>query len=490
MKITHTRKYDSKLPANDDHPYRNGAWKPMATEYDATDLDVISGEIPKDLTGVYLRNTENPLLPAIGRYHPFDGDGMLHAISFENGKASYRNRFVQTKGLKAEIEAGEPLWAGIIESPLQSKCEGWGARTKMKDASSTDVVVHAGVAVSTFYQCGDGYLLDPRTLEDKGTAHWAKGLPNDTGVSAHTKVDENTGELLFFGYGTRAPYMHYGVVDASGKLVHLTPIELPGPRLPHDMCFTDNYAILNDFPSFWDPALMEKGVYRAKFHADMPSRFGIVPRRGTNADVKWFEASPTYVLHFVNAFEDGDEIVLDGFHQGIPMPKIRPEDGPWGAMGKLLDTHELHTRLCRWRFNLKTGKTTESFLDDQFLEFPTINQKVAGKAYRYAYCTTMERGSFLFKGIHRYDLKDGTKVGYEYPKGVYASESPFAPRDGATSEDDGYVVTFTIDLNENMSTCDVFDAKDLAKGPIARVRLPERISSGTHSYWAGKDLLA
>jgi carotenoid cleavage dioxygenase len=164
MNVRVVRRHESKLPADDDHPYRTGAWRPNLVEYDADDLDVLEGTIPQDLAGTYLRNTENPLLPSIGRYHPFDGDGMLHAIRFGGGTASYRNRMIQTAGLAAELEAGQPLWAGIIEAQAKSTRDGWGARGKMKDASSTDVVVHAGTALTSFYQCGDLYAHDVSTL--------------------------------------------------------------------------------------------------------------------------------------------------------------------------------------------------------------------------------------------------------------------------------------------------------------------------------------
>lgn len=97
------------------------------------------------------------------------------------------------------------------------------------------------------------------------------------GVSAHPKVDDRTGELLFFTYSKEAPYMRYGVVDAANDLVHFTDIPLPGPRLPHDMAFTENYAILNDFPLFWDPKLLQSGVHFPGFHRDMPSRFAVIP---------------------------------------------------------------------------------------------------------------------------------------------------------------------------------------------------------------------
>jgi Lignostilbene-alpha,beta-dioxygenase and related enzymes len=155
---------------------------------------------------------------------------MIHKVSFRDGKVSYRNRFVRTDGLLAEQEAGRSLWAGLAENPSASaRADGWGARGRMKDAASTDVIVHAGVAVASFYQCGDLYRLDPLTLDDLGKCSWGGSFPGDRGVSAHTKVDDHTGELLFFNYSTTAPYLHYGVVDAGNHLVHYVPVDLPGP---------------------------------------------------------------------------------------------------------------------------------------------------------------------------------------------------------------------------------------------------------------------
>ena len=484
MRVETIREYQSKLPEHDPHPYRTGAWTPNTREVDAWDLDVISGEIPKDLTGVYLRNTENPLFDAItGRYHPFDGDGMLHAIRFEGGRASYRNRFVKTPGLLAELEAGEALWAGILEAPALSKRDGWGARTRMKDASSTDVIVHAGLALTTFYQCGDGHLLDPLTLEPKGVAKldhpsFARGAT----LSAHPKVDEATGELLFFNYSTEAPYCHVGIADAAGSLSRVMPVALPGPRLPHDMAFTPTFAIVNDFPLFWDPTRLAQGQYRPRYHPELGSRFGLVPRDG-KGPVRWFSAAPTYVLHFSNAYEEGNEVVLEGYHQGAPMQERTADDTPISMFMKSLDMHAMKTTRHRWRFDLITGETREEQLDDEVSEFPTIHNGYAGKKHRYVYAAVGEPGFFLFSGLCRTDVLTGSKSKYAFPKGVFASEAPFCPRDGATSEDDGYVVTFVTNLVDDTSECQIFDARALERGPIARVRLPMRISSGTHATW-------
>ena len=487
MKVEVVREHQSHLPDDDDHPYRTGTWRPNLVEYTATDLDV-EGTLPRDLNGVYLRNTENPLFPAIERYHPFDGDGMLHAISFADGAASYRNRLIDTVGLQAELEAQRPLFAGILEDPKRSELAGHGARTAMKDASSTDVVVHGGRALSSFYQCGDLYAHDPVTLEPQGRHNFGQQLP-DWGVSAHTKYDPHTRQLLMFSYSKQAPYLKLSIGDSSGALIRQRDVPLPGPRLPHDMAFSDNYAIFGDFPLYWDPKLLTQGVHHARFFSDTPTRFGVVRRDGTG-EIQWFEAEPTYVLHFSNAYEDGDELVIDGYFQDNPAPKRQPDDGPYSMLMRYVDVRALGARLHRWRLNLKTGACREQRLSDQPREFPSIDPRRAGRKYRYVYAMSTEPGWFLFNGLTKHDLQSGEEQVFAFPSGVYASETPFAPRDGSTTEDDGYLLTFTSDVNADRSHCEIFDARDIAVGPIARVRLPERICSGTHACWAGVKELA
>jgi carotenoid cleavage dioxygenase-like enzyme len=478
-------KYLSTLPEDDDHPYRTGPWRPQTTEWDADDLTVVDGEIPDDLDGIYLRNTENPLHPALKFYHPFDGDGMIHVVGFRDGKAFYRNRFVRTEGFLAENEAGGPLWPGLAE-PVQiaKRDKGWGARGLMKDASSTDVIVHRGVALTSFYQCGDLYKVDPYSGDTLGRAEWGGAFPSDWGVSAHPKVDEKTGEMLFFNYSKQAPYMHYGVVDENDDLVHYIDVPLPGPRLPHDMAFTENFVILNDFPMFWDPKLLKADVHLPGFHPEMPSRFAVIPRRGGTEEIRWFEADPTFVLHFTNAYEDGDEVVLDGFFEGEPSPVDSLTGDKWQKAFRFLALDRLQTRLHRWRFNLVTGKTSEEQLSEAITEFGMINAGYAGRPYRYTYAATGKPSWFLFDGLVKHDLATGSEQRFAFEDGVYGSETAMAPRVGSTAEDDGYLITLTTDMTVDASYCLVFDAARVADGPVCKLALPERVSSGTHSTWA------
>jgi carotenoid cleavage dioxygenase len=483
MDVEIVGKFLSTLPENDDHPYRTGPWRPQATEWDADELTVVEGEVPTDLDGVYLRNTENPLRPALKSYHPFDGDGMLHVVGFRDGKAFYRNRFVRTEGFLEENEAGGPLWPGLAEPvELSKRDKGWGARGLMKDASSTDVIVHRGTALTSFYQCGDLYRLDPYSGDTLGKESWNGAFPFDWGVSAHQKVDNRTGELLFFNYSKQAPYMHYGVVDENNDLVHYVDVPLPGPRLPHDMAFTENYVILNDFPLFWEQEYLERNAHVARFHRDMPSRFAVIPRRGDT--VHWFEAEPTFVLHFTNAYENGDEIVLDGFFQGDPEPADNGMGNKWQRAFRFLALDRMQARLHRWRFNLTTGQASEEQLSDSITEFGMINAGYAGTKYRYAYAASGKPSWFLFDGLVKHDLLTGSELRFAFDDGVYGSETAMAPRLGSSGEDDGYLVTLTTDMNADASYCLVFDAARVADGPVCKLALPERISSGTHSTWA------
>ncbi len=475
----------STLPEDDDHPYRTGPWQPQHTEWRADDLQVVEGEIPVDLDGVYLRNTENPLHPSLMHYHPFDGDAMIHVVGFRDGSAFYRNRFVRTDGLRAEAGAGGPLWAGMLETPSMARAGGgWGARGAMKDASSTDVVVHRGMALTSFWMCGDLYRVNPFTAETEGKEDWGGAFPFEWGVSAHPKADERTGELLFFNYSKQAPYMHYGVVDADNRLAHYIDVPLPGPRLPHDMAFTENYAVLNDFPMFWMPEALEQGMHIPRMHRDMPTRFAVIPRRGQPDEIRWFEAAPTYVLHFTNAYEDGDEIVLDGFFQHEPSPRAENTASITDRAWRFLALDQLQTRLHRWRLNLVTGQVTEGPLTDTISEFGMINGGHAGRPYRYAWAANGEPGWFLFNGLTRHDLKTGSEDHLSLGEGVFGSETAMAPRVGSAGEDDGYLITLTTDMNADASYCLVLDAARLSDGPVCKLKLPERISSGTHSTWA------
>jgi carotenoid cleavage dioxygenase-like enzyme len=466
------------------NPYLMGVFAPVRDEITLTDLPVI-GEIPADLNGVYLRNGPNRRFAAPGRYHPFDGDGMIHAMHFENGRARYRNRYIRTAALHEESTAGRALWSGVMEDPAENPY-GNGHGLGIKDSANTDVVYYQGKVLTTWYLCGTPYAVDPLSLVTLGAEDFLGTLNGD--MMAHPKVDEATGELMWFDYGPDGPpYMRYGVVGTEGTVTHVTDIDLPGPRMPHDLGITENHSILMDLPLLQDQRARAAGKHRIHFDRSLPARFGVIPRHGDGAAIRWFEAKPCYIYHVVNAWEEGDEIVLDVCRVRNPQHQATTYRS---KIAQMLAYLRLNARLYRYRFDLRTGRTTEGPLDEDNMEFPSVDARIVGRSHRYSYNMHLApTETLLFDGLVRFDSLTGAKQEHRFGPGRWGAEAPFAPRDGGTGETDGYLVSFINDERERRAEVAVFDASDVGAGPLARVLLPRYVPIGFHACWVPADRL-
>ena len=471
------------LPVHD-IPALDGNNAPVTQECFSDTMTVI-GEVPKDLNGIYFRNGPNAYYQPDWRYHAYDGDGMVHAVQFDQGKVSYRNRWVQTQGLQEEREAGHSLWKGLKEPMRQDRPD-----QPLKNTANTDVKFHAGRIVAMWYRSGMPYALDPVTLETLGTADYDHAFEK---ISAHSRPDEHTGELMFFDYSLTAPYMQYGVIGPDRKLRTKIEIPLPGPRLPHDMAVTENYSILHDFPLWPDAQALKAGRYKVKFHADQPTRFAVVPRHGTTDQIQWFEAKPTYMLHVVNAWEEGDEIVM----VGTPYRVHETPDGELDArrLERTINQRQRDFMLYEWRLDLKTGKTHERVIDDVLnTEFPVINASYQGRKNQFTYNVLFPQGGReepRFPGLVKYDITTGGYIAYSAGPQYFYNEPGFAPRDNSQSEDDGYLVMPVWNPLDKRSEIQVFDCRGarLAEGPIARILLPQRIPHGFHATFVSAKTL-
>ena len=190
-------------------------------------------------------------------------------------------------------------------------------------------------------------------------------------------------------------------------------------------------------------------------------------------------------LHFTNAYEDGDEIVVDGFFQGDPEPADNGMGNKWQRAFRFLALDRMQAPAAPLALQSGDGSTLrEEQLSDCITEFGMINAGYAGGKYRYTYAATGKPGWFLFDGLMKHDLEAGIEQRFAFGDGVYGSETAMAPRVGSAGEDDGYLVTLTTDMTADASFCLVFDAARVGDGPVCKLVLPERISSGTHSTWA------
>lgn len=467
-----------------DSPYLQRTFAPQQHETSIDRLEVI-GRLPDDVEGMFVRNGSNPRFAPRGRYHWFDGDGMLHGVSLRDGQASYANRFVRTAGLALDEQCGQSVYQGILEPPNQKLPDG-----PFKNTGNTDLVFHHGKLLALWWLGGKAHEIRVPDLETVGAYDFQGQLRR--GIASHPKVDPTTGELLFFDYSLRPPHLIYGVAAPDGKIVHQAPIELPGARLLHDMAITANYTILLDLPLFWDPQLLAQGKTRVAFDPDMPARFGVLPRYGDGASIRWFEAPACYIYHTINAWEspaaDGRgtiTLVACSIKNPIPPSRENPRNLP------RLDILELEPFLTRWTFDLDSGAVRHEILDDVPTEFPKMNPQRLTQPSRYSYNPRIaHEPALLFDGLVKYDLTTGGSQTLEYGKRKFGGEASFAPRDGATAEDDGYLMTFVYDEPTDSSELWIVDAREFDSGPVARLKIPQRVPIGYHSCWVSQRELA
>lgn len=469
------------------NPYVQGLYEPVAKETTALELPVI-GEIPRDLHGAFIRNGPNPHQAPTGPHHWFDGDGMVHAIYFENGKAEYRNRFIGTDDYRAEksgkvIGAGGVMQASIRDS--QSPVSKARGDLVYKDTANTDLVFHNGSLMALWYISGKPVRVDARTLETLGNETFGGALPRH--VSAHGKVDPRNGEFCFFDYSLYEPWMTFGVVSADNQLINFQKVDLPGPRLPHDMGLTENYIVLHDLPVVFTESGLRNAMWQIKV-ADQPARFGVVPRNGRGDQIRWFETDTCYIYHVANCWEDGDEVVMTAC---MMTPNGFPPNPAYGPYASMVNVLALNAVPVEWRMNMVTGEVRKRQLDDRIGEFPVINLGYTGVKSKWSYHVSMAPQELQrFDGLYKYDLTTGNAQTWKFAPGLGGSEPAFAPRIGATEEDDGYVIVFTTDETSGVSEAQVINAQDFEAGPVARIPLPARVPAGFHGTWAPGDQIA
>lgn len=452
--------------------YLEGVYAPVFEEITKSDLEII-GEIPRDLNGMFVQNGANP------RFHPgaghswFDGDGMVHGVELDDGNAIFRSRFVKTKGLSEDIEAGEATFIGSLSKP--------GSGKRHKNVANTDLVYHSGKFLALWWEGGVPHELSLPDLETKGAFDYNSTLTG--GLTSHAKLDPKTGELFFISWGPKPPFLSVGVAANDGRITRFTEVPLSGPRVQHDMAISDRFICVFDFPMMMDFKREGQDTLGFVLNDEVPGRIALVDRHNHNAPIKWFEIAPCFMWHTSSAWDDGDEFVLVGARIG--------DATRYNRAGRVRDDlplvdgeHRFDSHPHMWRLNVKTGVVTERQLDDTFVEFPRVNdQAICDARYSYMAAIDIEQAALQANGLYKYDLKTGRRLDLTFPEHHIGYEASFAPRTGATEEDDGYVIGYVTDKNNLSSEFWITPSKAFEDGPIARIKLPQRVPPKFHGRW-------
>lgn len=465
---------EQKKAGRPKNPFLEGNYGPVKEEITADTLKVI-GQLPAELDGMYVRNGPNPQFPPLGGYHWFEGDGMLHGVRIRDGKASYRNRWVRTAAWEYEHKAGKAMLGSFTDPPKNPSLLTSGPP---RNKANTALVWHDGRLLA-LWEGGEPHTIAVPSLDTKGPHKYDGKLKH--AFTAHPKVDPATGEMLFFGYNMMfKPHLQYSVVDAKGQIARTTTVELPRGVMMHDFAVSQKHTLFLDLPETFSLERAMKGQPPLRFEPELGARIGVLSRYGDGKEVKWFSITPCYVFHTLNAYEEGDEVVLlacrfKEFPQGLNFGDApHPAENRLGPVGA-------SPYLYRWRLNLKTGTVKEGPLDDVAGEFPRLNETLTGKSSRYGYLAR-EGGEFL-DAILKYDLTKGTREEHAFGKGRSCGEAVFVPRHGAKQEDDGWLITFVHDAPSGKGELVVVNAQDFKSPPVARVLIPARIPFGFHGLW-------
>lgn len=445
----------SQKPTPDAPWWLQSNYAPVAEEVTALQLEV-EGAIPPELDGLYVRNGANAKRGGSG--HWFLGQGMVHGVRLAAGEAQwYRNRWVQTPLLDREPSA----------TP---------APPTLSDSASNVALAHHGDRLLSLGEVGLPYELSPQDLSTLGIYDFGGRLT--TSMTAHPKIDPDTGEMLMFGYNFMEPYLTYHQVDVSGTLARSTVIDIPGPAMMHDFAVTSRHVVFMDLPIVFNLELAIAGdPFPFRWDDAHGARLGVMPRTGGNDEVRWYEIDPCFIFHVMNAYDhpdDADALVLDA----VRYEKL------WDGANTQFDTL---ARLYRYRLDLATGSVRAQQIDERAIEFPQIDARRMGKPYQHAYALQLRASERGVPGgasaALKYDHRTGSVTAREFHPAEQSDELIFVPASATAGEDEGYLLSYVFDQRTNTSDLLILDASSMSSAPVARVKLPQRVPYGFHGLW-------
>jgi carotenoid cleavage dioxygenase-like enzyme len=432
-------------------------YRPVTDEATVPWPEVV-GHLPSRLDGRFLRIGPNPLGGARDpRQNILVGDPMVHGLRIRDGRAEwYRNRWLRTSRVCGAL--------GTLPTP--------GPRYGLSEDCGGNLLRHAG----RVFAVGDGGVLPIEIDDELGTV--ARTDFDGTlrgGFSAHPEHDPLTGELFAMAYYHEAPCLRFVSLGPDGSVRRDVPIEVRAPGMVHAFSLTERYAVIYDLPALFDPCAAAAGSrVPYTWQPERGARIGVLRREGAGADVRWIEIDPCYVFHTLNAYEEGDRLVLDVVRHDRVFDRDRlspgeSEPSPW-----------------RWTVDPAANTVAQRQLCGIPQEFPRIDDRFRTVRNRYGFAVAMDcdrHGPFAGAALLRHDLETGSTDVHEFGPGRSAGEAVFVPRCDDAPEGDGWLLSLVYDEAADRSALVVLDTDDFEGEPVATVRLPVRVPHALHSVW-------
>jgi carotenoid cleavage dioxygenase-like enzyme len=463
--------------------------EPFRFEGELFDLEV-EGEIPSELHGTFYRiGPDQQFPPKMGDANPFNGDGIVTAFRFSDGHVDMQHRYVRTHRFLAERAARRGLF-GDYRNPFTDDPSVKGVE---RTVSNTNVVPHAGQLLA-LKEDGPPYALDPHTLETRQLWDW-HGHMMATTFTAHPKIDPATSELVGYAYaakGEASKDIAFYAFDRQGRKTRELWFEGPHASMIHDCGVTERYMVLPMIPQVMDLERIRRGGALFQWDSKVDQIYIVIPRDGEAKDIRLFRAPNGFPGHVINAFDEGNKIYLD-------LPIVN-DNVFWffpDAEGRAPEPSSLRTEVVRWCFDMSSASETPTaeVLAEIGAEFPHVDDRYAGRPYRYAFMQATDPTKpynpdragpimgFFFNTFLSMDMTTGKTKSWFCGDTSSTQEPVFAPQRADAPEGEGYVMGVVNRRAENRSDLVIFDAQRIDEGPIATVKIPVRLKYGIHGNW-------
>jgi carotenoid cleavage dioxygenase-like enzyme len=456
------------------------------------------GSIPKELNGAFYRVQPDPQFPPrLGDDIAFNGDGMITRFHFHHGECDFRQRWAQTDKWKLENAAGKGLF-GAYRNPLT---DDESVRGKIRGTANTNAWIYAG-KLYALKEDSPALVMNPVTMETEGYTGFGGKMTGQT-FTAHPKVDPRTGNMIAFGYassGLCSDDCTYYEITPGGELVRELWFKAPYYCMMHDFAITEDYALFHIVPSIGSWDRLKKGLPHFGFDTTLPVYLGVLPRHTAQSarDIRWFKRDNCFASHVLNAHQEGKKIHFDTAEAKNNMFPFFPD-----VHGAPFNGKEAMSYLTRWTVDMGSNSTEFAGirrLTDTAAEFPRIDDRFAGLPYRHGWLLEMDMrrlvelrggsaGGLLMNCLFHKDLATGLEQHWWCGPVSSLQEACFIPRSKTAPEGDGWIVQICNRLEEHRSDLLLFDALEIAKGPIATINIPIRMRFGLHGNWVdAKDI--
>ena len=494
MAVSYLKKETSPEQTSFNQQDWSSAYCNVEKELDHVELKLTKGTIPKQISGTFYRNGPGRLERG-GRWvhHPFDGDGMIAAFNFENGKINLTNRFIRTKEWQEEEKSQKFLYRGVFGTQKEGGVLANAFDVRLKNIANTHVI-KLGDELLALWEASSPYSLNPKSLKTNGLSNLNGVLKKDEAFSAHPRFDP--------GHHTSPRMVTFGVSTGPKSTIRLMEFATEGENIGsilsdrkdsfngfaflHDFAITPNWAIFLQNAISFNPLPFlfgQKGA--AQCLASKPNgspKFLLIPRdsgKFAGQPTKSINAPQGFVFHHVNAWEENENINIESIFYD-DFPSIGPEDN-----FREIDFDSLPAGILkRSKINPINNTFTCSTISNQCCEFAMVNPHFEGLKARFSWMATAEskEGNGPLQAIKKLDLANSKEISWSAAPRGFVSEPIFVPSTEAKSEEDeGWILVLIWNSIRSGTDLIILNSKDLTE--IAILEVPISIPHGLHGSW-------